>query len=202
MNSSNYGEDQYTENTIVADNAAISYSRRSSKENTAEQQSQTKPNQEQDNNDKLNSQHSKLDRHIDVAIVGDSMLKHVNPAKLQKSLKRNVNVKTFPGAKVADMHHYVKPMLTYAPDYLIMHVGTNDLIKQSSPHQISMSIANLGQEINKKFPTTKLIISELITRNDDPQINTKVKQVNTKLSHVCTNNNWGHISHKNILGKH
>jgi hypothetical protein len=41
MSSSNYGEDQYIENTIVADNMAISYSRRSSKENTAEQQSQT-----------------------------------------------------------------------------------------------------------------------------------------------------------------
>ncbi len=99
------------------------------------------------------------------------------------------------------MHHYVKPTLNNSPDYLIMHVGTNDL-KQNSPHQISMSIANLGQEINRKYPTTKLIISELITRNDDPQINTKVKQVNTKLLQVCTNNNWGHISHKNIVGKH
>ena len=96
------------------------------------------------------------------------------------------------------MHYYVKPTLTYAPDYLIMHVGTNDL-KQSSSHQISMSIANLGQEINKKFPKMKAIISELITRNDDPQINTKVGQVNTKLSQVCINNDWGHISHKNIL---
>ncbi|CAB3977530.1 RNA-directed DNA polymerase from transposon BS [Paramuricea clavata] len=45
-------------------------------------------------------------------------------------------------------------------------------------------MANLGQEINKKFPTTKLIISELITRNDNQQINTKVKQVNTKLSQL------------------
>lgn len=150
--------------------------------------SKSKPNQEQVNKDESKSQQSsKLDRHVDVAIVGDSMIKYVNPAKLRKSLKRNVNVKTFPGAIVADMHHYVKPTLNYAPDYLIMHVGTNDL-KQSSPHQISTSIANLGQEINKKFPTTKLIISELITRNDDPQINTKVKQVNTKLSQVCTNN--------------
>ncbi|CAB4022046.1 Hypothetical predicted protein [Paramuricea clavata] len=41
MSNSIYGEDQYTENTIVADNAPISYSRRTSKENIAEQQSRT-----------------------------------------------------------------------------------------------------------------------------------------------------------------
>jgi predicted transcriptional regulator len=163
--------------------------------------SEAKPNRKQDIRDELGSKQPKLARHVDVAIVGDSMLKYVNPSKLRKSLKRNVNVKTFPGAKVVDMHHYVKPTLNNSPDYLIMHVGTNDL-KQNSPHQISMSITNLGQEINRKYPTTKLIISELITRNDDPQINTKVKQVNTKLLQVCTNNNWGHISHKNIVGKH
>ena len=124
------------------------------------------------------------------------MLRYINPAKLRKSLKPNVNVKTFPGTKVADMHHYVKPTLAYAPDYLHL---LSCISGTKFPHQ---SIANLGQEINKKFPTTKLIISELITRNDDPQINTKVKQVNTKLSQVCTNNNWGLISHKNIVAKH
>ena len=88
--------------------------------------SKTKPNQEQINKDELKSrQSSNLDRHVDVAIVGDSILKYVNLAKLRKSLKQNVNVKTFPGAKVADMHHYVQTTLAYAPYYLIMHVGTN-----------------------------------------------------------------------------
>jgi lysophospholipase L1-like esterase len=87
------------------------------------------------------------------------------------------------------MHHYVKPTLKQAPDYLVLHVGTNDL-KQSSPRQISTSIANLGQEIQKSVPTTKLIISEVIIRNDDPQISAKVKEVNSKLLQVCKNNKW------------
>ena len=100
------------------------------------------------------------------------------------------------------MHHYVKPTLKQAPDYLVLHVGTNDL-KQSSPRQISTSIANLGQENQKSVPTTKLIISEVIIRNDDPQISAKVKlEVNSKLLQVCKNNKWEHISHKNIVEKH
>ena len=66
-----------------------------------------------------------------------------------------------------------------------------------------MSITNLGQEINRKYPTTKLIISELITRNDDPQINTKVKQVNTKLLQVYAPIIIGVIYLiKKIVGKH
>jgi hypothetical protein len=63
---------------------------------------------------------------VDVAILGDSMLKFINPSKLRKSSKRNVLVKTFPGAKVNDMKHYVKPTTDKTPDHLILHVGTND----------------------------------------------------------------------------
>ena len=51
------------------------------------------------------------------------MLKYVNPAKLRKSTKYNINVKTFPGAKVEDMKYYVKLALAKAPDQLILHVG-------------------------------------------------------------------------------
>jgi lysophospholipase L1-like esterase len=91
--------------------------------------------------------------------------------------------------------------LQQAPDYLVLHVGTNDL-KQSSPRQISTSLANLGQEIQTSVPTTKLIISEVIMRNDDPQISAKVKEVNSKLLQVCKNNKWEHVSHKNIVEKH
>ena len=84
-------------------------------------------------------------------------------------------------SKVAYMHHYV----IANPEYLIMHVGTNDL-KESSLHQISMPTANIGLDVDKKFLTRKLIIAKLITRKEDPHINTKVKQVNMAL---CTNNN-------------
>ena len=108
--------------------------------------------------------------HVNVAIVGDSMLKYINSGRLRKSLNQNLLIKTFPGAKVANMQHYVKPTMAHAPECLILHVGTNDL-KESSSRQISTSIANLGLEIKKKLPKTKLMISEIIMRKDDPQIN-------------------------------
>ena len=136
-----------------------------------------------------------------VVIVGDSMLKYVNPAKLRKSTKYNINVKTFPGAKVEDMKYYVKPALDKASDQLILHVGTND-IKHTSPQEIANSISSLGQEIEKQQPKTNLIISELIIRNDDPKLNMKIKELNDKLTQVCKNNKWDLINHKNILPNH
>ena len=48
---------------------------------------------------------------VNMAILGDSMLKYVNSAQLRKNTKANTQIKTFPGAKVDDMKFYVKPTL-------------------------------------------------------------------------------------------
>ena len=137
-----------------------------------------------------------------VAIVGDSMLKHINPTQLRRSTRSfNTQIKTFPDAKVSDMEYYVKPTLARAPDHLILHVGTND-VRQSTPQEITNAISMLGQQIKKELPTTNLAISEVITRNDDPSLNTKITELNTKLSQVCTNNKWKIITHRNISSEH
>ena len=112
------------------------------------------------------------------------MLKHINPAQLRRSTRNfNNQIRTFPGAKVSDMECYVKPTLARTPDHLILHVGTND-VRQSSAQEITNAISTLGQNIKKELPTTNLAISEVITRNDDPTLNTKIMELNTKLSQV------------------
>ena len=66
-------------------------------------------------NRKSNRKHytnSKETRHPrpNVAIVGDSMLKHINPTQLRRSTRSfNTQIRTFPGAKVRDMEYYIKP---------------------------------------------------------------------------------------------
>ena len=61
---------------------------------------------------------------------GDSMVKHVEGWKLKKSIDKdhNVYVRSFSGAKVKCMKDYVKPCVREKnPDYVILHVGTNEL---------------------------------------------------------------------------
>ncbi len=145
-----------------------------------------------------------LNLRPNVAIVGDSMLKHINSTQLRRSTQLrsfNTQIKTFPGATVSDMEYYVKPILARTPDQLILHVGTND-VRQSTPQEITNAISMLGQQIKKELPTTNLAISEVITRNDDPSLNTKITELSTKLSQVCTNNKWNIITHRNISSEH
>ncbi|CAB3983169.1 Hypothetical predicted protein [Paramuricea clavata] len=124
---------------------------------------------------------SETGHRLNVAIIGDSMVKHLNPSKLRKGTKHNINVQTFSGANVADMRYYVKPAISRSPDYLLLHVGTNDL-KRQTPQQIAGSISTLCQEIVKESPNTKIVLSKVITRSDDSSLDSKIKELNCKLS--------------------
>ncbi len=42
----------------------------------------------------------------------------------------------------------------------------------------------------------ELTLSEVITRNDDLQLANKVNIYNNKLDNLCTERNWGFITHK------
>ena len=93
-------------------------------------------------------------------------------------------MQTFSGANVADMRYFVKPAISRSPDYLLLHVGTNDL------------------KIAKDSPNTKVVLSKVITRSDDSSLNPKIKELNCKLSQVCQNNNWGLLNHNNVTADH
>ena len=168
---------------------------------TACKEANGRDNKRPHSNEKETKQTSQPPRP-NVAIVGDSMLKHINPAQLRRSTRNfNTQIRTFPGAKVSDMEYYVKPTLARAPDHLILHVGTND-VRHSSVQEITNAISTLSQNIKKELPTTNLAMSQVITRNDDPTLNAKIMELNTKLSQVCTNNKWKIITHRNISSEH
>ncbi|CAB4023001.1 RNA-directed DNA polymerase from transposon BS [Paramuricea clavata] len=107
-----------------------------------------------------------------IAILGDSMIKGINSRKLQHGLKQKVIVKTFPGAHVEDMTHYVKPTLASNPAEVIVHIGTNDL-KNKSPSTLLKTVDNLG-EMSTESKDVKLTLSEIITRCDDETLADKL----------------------------
>ena len=57
-------------------------------------------------------------------IVGDSMVNGILKKKLQKH--RNAKVLCFPGTRINAMNHHLMSIIAKQPDYLILHVGTND----------------------------------------------------------------------------
>ena len=43
-----------------------------------------------------------------------------------------VKVRSFPDATINDMYYYLNPLLGKQPDYVILHVSTNDAISMTS----------------------------------------------------------------------
>ena len=64
-----------------------------------------------------------------------------------------------------------------------MHTGTNDLTNSID------TIANMKKilaDVNKNSPTTKIIVSTVITREDRKDMKKKVNALNSSLKAFCT----------------
>ena len=108
-----------------------------------------------------------------IVLLGDSMVKNVQGWNVGKEIKQRFVVKSFSGAKVDDMYHYVKPTMQNAPAEIAIHCGTNDL-RIKEPKAIAESLINLAKVVQTE--STKVSISELIIRADtDLNANTPVK---------------------------
>ena len=92
------------------------------------------------------------------------MIKHLNPRQLQNGINCKVAIKTFPGAGIDDMFHYVRPTVSTRPDEIILHIGTNDL-KTKSPETFAESVVNLGNSIKRENNEIKLTLSSIINRS-------------------------------------
>ena len=100
--------------------------------------------------------------------------------KIQTNCK--VFIKTFSGATISCMEDYMKPSLRNPPDHFILHVGTNDLSSDKSPHEIAESIINLACQLkNEKHDVS---VSTIVLRTDDKILNLKGIEVNSYLKEL------------------
>ena len=125
------------------------------------------------------------------------MVKHVEGWKLKKSIDQNHNVyvRSFSGAKVKCMKDYVKPCIREKnPDYVIFHVGTNELNSELPPERIAKSIIDVAK--NSQSGSQIVSISGIVPRNDN--FNMKAAEVNRELSKMYDQEKLLFLSHSNI----
>ena len=128
------------------------------------------------------------------------MVKHVEGWKLKKPIVQNhyVYVRSFSGAKVKCMKDYVKPCIREKnPDYIIFHVGTNELNSDLPPERIAKSIIDVAK--NTQPYSRVVIISGIVPRNDNFHIN--ATEVNKELCKMCDKEKLLFLSHSNINPK-
>ncbi|CAB3980382.1 Hypothetical predicted protein [Paramuricea clavata] len=109
-------------------------------------------------------------------IISHSMTKHIDVQRLERSVRGSkVRFETYSGTNVEAISHHVQPCLKKKPDDLIIHVGTNDL-KAKSSSDVANEIINLCTDISETHPSTRINISEIITRTDKIDLVPKIRE--------------------------
>ena len=114
--------------------------------------------------------------------------------------KFNVKMRSFPGAKTNDMFYYLVSLLEKNPDYVILHVGTNNAVDQQSSDIIS-KIYKLKEFSQLKVPSCKVIISTLIKRYDNKRASSVVDDVIQQLQQLNTETIINANIEKNVFVK-
>ena len=121
---------------------------------------------------------------VSLFIAGDSIIQHVQGWDLSTNDK-HVAVKSFSGARIADMDDYLRSLLGKKPDEIILHVGTSN-IRNESPCSVAEGIVNLVTQIQHNSPTTHLAISPLLARSDNLDFNDKIREANKIFKLFCS----------------
>ena len=136
-----------------------------------------------------------LNKPADAVVIGDSITKNIIGKKLSRN--QNVNAVSFSGATIDDMVDFTKPVIKRKPKKIILHVGTNNL-KMDQPKKIKNKVAGLVDSIKAEHPSIDVAVSSIIFRSDDQSLNSKIDEVNRRLSSFCQSKNWVFIDNSNI----
>ena len=116
----------------------------------------------------------------------------------------NVKVFHFSGARTEDINQYITPIMKKQPDYLILHVGTNDATT-NTPKKIADDLLILKSNISKQLPSYRIVLSKSIIQHDDGKANLTIRSVNKQLSALqseCTENDNISSQHLGRKGLH
>ena len=195
---------------IVANSQALKISLSEQLENVKRQKKeefyQFKSKQPIDNN--MNESNSKL-KHQGLypngttVIVGDSIINGVIEERINKK-DRPVKVRNFPGATVADMEHYLIPIIQKKPSNIILHVGTNDA-KNLPSRTVLDNLLKLKALVKDSLLTCKVFVSTPTLRTDDGKAQITVSQLTKHLLQLkidTVNNKNINIRHLGSKGLH
>ena len=97
----------------------------------------------------------------------------------QKNLSgnsHNVYGSSFSGAKAKRLRDYVKPCIKENnPEYVVLHVGPNELNTELTPERIAKSVIDVAEKIKTNHRTVS--ISGIVPRNE----NLKATETNKEL---------------------
>ena len=141
-----------------------------------------------------NNNNSKPDVRKPILIIGDSIIKHIDPNKLSR---RTVHKFTYRGKTCEQISEAIDNTQTKIdPSHVIIHCGTNNLPIDSA-EVCATKMINLATKVKNKFPNAKVGVSGL-TYREDVSVNPIRVEVNEKLKNLSVIHEFSYIDNSKI----
>ena len=131
-----------------------------------------------------------------MAFGADYIVNRIDEKQLSKK-HGNVKVFHFSRARIEDINQYIIPIIKRQPDYLILHVGTNDATTNTSK-KTADDLHILKSNISKQRPSCRIVLSKPIIRHNG-KANLTIRNVDKHFSALqseCIEN--GNISSQHL----
>ena len=140
---------------------------------------------------------SKKRKNRSTVILDDSMIKDIEPYKMRQALGSSdkLFIKSFAGADIEAMEHYVRPTKKHENDLIILHFATNDLRSSIHSHEIVQGII---VAVDMKTENNEGMISGILTRRDNMDLDEKGMEVNERLKSLCSVYNFNFLNNSCI----
>ena len=125
------------------------------------------------------------------------MLHEIDEKSLPGAKLNSVKVRIFRGATIDDMKDFLKPYLKRSATNIILHVGTNNSINDSSS-VILNKLLSLKSFIQTGLPESNVILSNIIDRLDNGTGRLKIPHFNKHLNSLKIDT----IGNGNISSEH
>ena len=99
-----------------------------------------------------------------ILILSDSMLNQIDESRLCKYSE--VKVRCHGGCTVNCMYSHLPALLCDKPDYVVLHISTNDCVSKTSD-EVLLEIVNLIEYIEKSLPSCTVVVSQPTLRTED-----------------------------------
>ena len=141
-----------------------------------------------------NSKSGEVGKTRPIVLIGDSVIKHIDPKKLSQ---RHVHKFSYPGKTTAKIAEAVDNIAVASdPSHVIIHTGTNNLPSESVDSCVA-DIKSLVLKVKSKFPNSSIGLSGMVYR-EDINVDAKRIEVNERVKLIAEDDNITYIDNSVI----
>ena len=142
--------------------------------------------------------HPDASKYYDNLILGDPIVKRISYKlfiKGQSTLKI-----AFSGKGTRNIHHFVNETLQLdkEPKNIFIHVGTNDINNGILLPKVIEIMNSLTSLMKHKFPNSKVILSLVLSRQNNLSFDSQMNSYNDLLQQFCAENNFVFCDNSNL----